>query len=129
MQEFDEEFDHLLTEYFAIEQSIANCKKTMQQCQEEVRIASKYIGEIKGQMLEKMKEIGVISTEVGHHLVSRKRIAKNIVIDDMDKLPESYVQIEKKLLKSKLLKAVRSGKDISGVSLAEQKETIQIKRK
>ena len=129
MADFDKEAADLLKEYLQITKAIEDARATKRQCDEGIAIASKYIGEIKGQLIELMNSNGVVAAEVGNHLVSRKRKPPALLIDNVDLIPNDLVKVERRPVKAEIVKALKTGRNINGVSFSEAGETIQIKGK
>lgn len=126
---FNDELAGLLKEYLEVEEAIERCRAHKKQCDEEISMASKYIGEIKGQMIELMDEYGVVSSESGSFLISKKRVKPSIVIKDNAQIPDRFCRIKKEPDKLALANALKSGQELEGVQFNNGSETIQIRSK
>jgi phage host-nuclease inhibitor protein Gam len=129
MDKFDRQIQKLVHEYLEVEAAIARCRDTKRMCDEEIKIASKYIGEIKAHIVELMNESGVVSTQTEFHNVRRKRVPPKVLVDEDAFLPERFVRLKSEPNKEALKKALDNGETLDGVRLSNGGETVQIRRK
>lgn len=129
MDKFDDDMHALLQEYFLVENSIKDNRALKAQADKDIGEATKYIGEIKGQMLELMEGEGVVTTDAGDFSVTRKRSSPKVVIVDDARLSKQYVRLKIEPNKEAIKKALSQGDEVPGATLDNGGVTIQIRRK
>lgn len=129
MDNFDTKVQSILDEILKAEEEIAAEKAVKEQCDENIKYASKFIGELKGELMELLNDVGVVSTETKYHVISRGLSAESVDVTEPSKLEAQYLRTKVEPDKVKIKKALSLGLAVEGAKLSEKKEVITIRKK